>query len=219
MSAAAGVMKPEYGPSVPRLLAPRWRAASGPAKAAATAAAVALVALLLAAGLTLENAAYSHGGNAPFSFEYRGLYRTTPDRGEYMKAVSRWPDGSLKYEFAVGPLALPRYRDEVSAELALYATGFIRSLREEYPKFSLRAEGKTKINNTLTGYEVAFFTDVEGREMYARDVLLTPPEAHPREGVLVTMLTAPGASSQVGSPLEVGETGVLLRPLKSFAFG
>jgi hypothetical protein len=219
MTAAAGVMKREYGPSLPRLLAPRWRAASGPAKAAATAAAAGLVAVSLAAGLTLENAAYSHGGGAAFSFEYRGLYRTTPDLGEYMKAVSRWGDGSLKYEFAVAPLALPRYRGEVNAELALYATGFIRALRREYPKFALRAEGKTRINNTLTGYEVAFFTDVGGREMYARDVLLTPPQAHPRAGVVVTMLTSPGASSQVDSPLEVGEIGVLLRPLKSFAFG
>jgi hypothetical protein len=40
-----------------------------------------------------------------------------------------------------------------------------------------------------------------------------------REGVVIAMLTSPTASAQVSSPLEVGETGVLLRPLKNFAFG
>ena len=33
------------------------------------------------------------------------------------------------------------------------------------------------------------------------------------------MLTAPGANPQITEPLEVGSTGVLLRPLKTFALG
>jgi hypothetical protein len=216
---AVAPMKPEYGPSVARLLAPRWRAASKPARAAAVVACVAVLAALVAAGLTLENAMFWHGGSVPFGFEYRGLYRVTPDPGGYVKVESRWPDGSLKYSYAVAPLTLPPYHGELTAEMPLYATGFIRGLSRRYSGFALRAEGKTKVNNTLTGYEVAFFARVEGREMYVRDVLLTPEEAHPRAGVVVTMMTSPTASSQVDSPLEVGETGVLLRPLKSFAFG
>ena len=52
--------------------------------------------------------------------------------------------------------------------------------------------------------------------MYGRDVLLLPPHAGAREGVVVTMLTAPTASAQVQSPIEVGETGVLLRPMKLY---
>jgi hypothetical protein len=210
---ATALLKPEYGPSLPRLLAPRWRAASKPART------VALLAALVAAGLTLENAMFSHGGSVPFGFEYRGLHRVPPDPGGYVKVESRWPDGALKYSYAVGPLALPAYRGGLTAELPLYATSFIRALSRRYPGFALRAEGKTKVNNTLTGYEVAFFARVEGREMYARDVLLTPQQAHPRAGVVVSMLTSPTASTQVVSPLEVGETGVLLRPLKSFTFG
>jgi hypothetical protein len=88
-----------------------------------------------------------------------------------------------------------------------------------YRDFELRGEGKTRVNNTLTGYEVLFTADVEGREMYGRDVLLLPPRAGAREGVVVVMLTSPTASAQVTSPLEVGETGVLLKPLKTFSFG
>ena len=180
---------------------------------------VALLAALLAAALTLENASYSHDGRVPFSFEYRGLYRTAPERGELVRVQSRWPDGSLKFSYAVGPLALPPYSGELNGELPLYAAGFIRALSRHYAGFALRAEGKTRISTKLTGYEVAFYAKVEGRRVYGREVLLTPAEAHPRAGVVVTMLTSPKASAQVDSPLEVGDTGVLVRPLKSFAFG
>ena len=55
--------------------------------------------------------------------------------------------------------------------------------------------------------------------MYGRDVLLLPPREGAREGVVVMMLTAPKASAQVQSPIEVGETGVLLKPMKTFTFG
>jgi hypothetical protein len=212
-------LKREYGPTLGQLLAPRWRAASRLARVAVVAAGVVLAALLVGAGLTLENSSYSHGGSVPFGFSYRDLYRTTPDRGGFVKVQSRWHGGELKYSYAVDPLRLPPYRGELGAELPLYAVGFIRSLRGSYEDFELRGEGKTRVNNTLTGYEVVYTADVEGREMYGRDVLLLPPRAGVREGVMVTMLTAPGATSQVQSPLEVGEAGVLLKPLKTFAFG
>jgi hypothetical protein len=216
---AALRMKPEYGPTLGRLLAPRWHAASRLRRATVLVAGVALVAVLLGAFLTLENSSYSHGGRVPFSFSYRDLYRTAPDPGGFAKIQSRWHGGALKYSYAVGPLRLPRYTGEASAALALYAVGYIRRLRARDDEFELRAEGKTRINNTLTGYEVAYTTDVEGRPMYGRDVLLLPPRAGAREGVVVRMLTAPTASAQVQSPIEVGETGVLLKPMKSFTFG
>ncbi len=52
---------------------------------------MALVAVLVGAFLTLENAHYSHGGRVPFSFSYRDLYRAAPDPGGYVKIESRWP--------------------------------------------------------------------------------------------------------------------------------
>jgi hypothetical protein len=215
---AAVPMKPEYGPTLGRLLAPRWHAASRPARAAAIAVCVVVVVALLAAALTLENATYSHGGRVPFSFSYRDLYRVPPDPGGYVKVQSRWPDGALKYSYAVDPLLLPPYSGELNVELPLYATGFIPALGRRYRDFALRGEGKTRINGNLTGYEVLYTAEVEGREMYGRDVLLLPG-AGAREGVNIVMLTAPKASSEIISPLEVGTTGVLQRPLKSFTFG
>jgi hypothetical protein len=212
-------MKPEYGPTLGRLLSPRWNAASRLARAALIGAAVALVALLLATGLTLENAHYAHGGPVPFSFSYRGLYRVAPERGGYVKVQSGLGDGALKYSYAVDPLRLPPYTGALSGELPIYAASYIRTLRGRYRDFALRGEGKTRISNTLTGYQVAYWADVEGRQLYARDVLLVPERAGQREGVDIRMLTSPTASAQVKTPLEVGETGVLLRPLKTFLFG
>jgi hypothetical protein len=214
-------MKPEYGPTLGRLLAPRWHAAPRLARAAVVAAGVALLAALVAAALTLENSSFSHGGSVPFSFSYRDLYRVAPEPGGFVRVQSRWPDGSLKYSYAVDPLRLPPYGGELTGEIPLYATSFIRALSARYRDFELRGEGKSRVNNTLTGYQVLFTASVEGREMYGRDVMLLPSPARAgvRDGVVVAMLTSPTASAQVTSPMEVGETGVLLKPLKTFTFG
>ncbi len=220
MSRAVAVpIKPEYGPTVGRLLAPRWNVAPRAVRLAVMVALVGLVALLLAVGLTLANAGYSQGGAVPFSFSYRDLYKVAPDSGGYVKVHSRWPDGALKYSFAVDPLRLPPYAGSVTGEMPIYAAAYIRSLSRRYTGFVLRGEGKTKISNKRTGYQVAYWADVEGREMYARDVLLVPERPGVREGVDIRMLASPTASAQVLSPLEVGEAGVLLRPLKTFSFG
>jgi hypothetical protein len=216
MTAAA--MKPEYGPTLGRLLAPRWHAASRLVRAAVLSAGVGTVAVLAAVGLTLANTTYSHGGPVPFSFSYRDLYRVAPDPSGYVKVQVRWPDGALKYSFAVDPLTLPAYSGELTAEVPLYATRLTHALGGRYRGFELRGEGKTRVSNTLTGYQVLFTADVEGQRMYGRDVLLLPQRAGVREGVIAAMLTSPTASAQVTSPMEVGETGVLLRPLKSFTF-
>jgi hypothetical protein len=215
----AVAMKPEYGPALGRLLAPRWHAASRLARAAVMGAGVALVALLAALGLTLANATYSHGAPVPFSFSYRDLYRVAPDAGGYVRVQSRWPDGALKYSYAVDPLRLPRYTGSLSGELPIYTAGYIRTLSARYSDFAFSGEGKTRISNSVTGYQIAYSAHVEGREMYVREVLLLPERTGVREGVDVVMLTSPGASAQVTSPLEVGATGVLLRPLKTFSFG
>jgi hypothetical protein len=215
----AARLKREYGPSMARPLALRWRAASPPARAVALLAVLCSVGALVAVGLTLENARYSHGGEVPFSFEYRDLYRVAPDSGGYVKVQSRFASGALKYSYAVDRLKLPPYAGAPQAEMPLYAGRLIGELSARYEDFVLRGEGKTKINNTLIGYELAFTAVVHGRKMYARDVLLLPGGAHPRAGVTIAMLASPAASATVDTPLEVAQSGVLLRPLKTFAFG
>ena len=210
-------LKPEYGPTLGRLLSPRWHAASKPVQALVLIACTAVLALLIGAGLTLENAHYSHGGPVPFSFSYRSLYRTTPAPGEYVQ-VRRPAHGSLKDSFAVGPLQIPPYTGELGGELPLYASSYIAGLRHRYTGFVLRGEGKTKVN-TVPAYDIAYIAQIEGRTVYGRDVLLLPEREGVRAGVHIVMLSAPKADAHVNSPLLVGSTGVLERPLETFTIG
>jgi hypothetical protein len=211
-------MRAEYGPTLGRLLAPRWHAASRPLRAGVIAAGVTLVAIAVALALTLENAHYSQGGRVPFSFSYRGLYRAASDPGGFVKIAGRYPDGSLKYSYAVAPLQLPPYAGYVSGELPVYAALYIAELRRRYPDLVLRGEGKTRVN-AVPGYHVLYTASVEGHQMLGRDVLLLPPREGVRDGVAIEMLTSSTASAQIKAPSEVASTGVLLRPLKTFTFG
>jgi hypothetical protein len=215
---AAVPIKPEYGPTLGKLLSPRWQAASRRARALVIAAAAAALALVVAVVLALVNAHYSHGRKVPFSFSYRSLYRTAPDPGGYVKLRRRGHDGRLLDSFAVEPLTLPPYSGLSSGELPLYAAGYIRSLANHDASFVLRGEGKTRVN-TVPAYHVFYTTVVDGQMVWGRDVLLVPDRPGAREGVDIVMLTSPSASAQVSSPLQVASAGVLLRPLKTFSLG
>jgi hypothetical protein len=211
-------LKPEYGPTFGRLLAPRWHAASSFARAVAIVCGVGLTAALLAAGLTLEDAKYSHGGPVGFSFGYRDLYRTAPEPGGYVRVQRRGADGRLEDSFAVGPLRLPPYSGALSGELPLYASGYIRALRHRYGDFVLRGEGKTRVNK-VPAYDVVYTALVEGQRMYGRDVLLFPEREGVRSGVAIAMLEHTAKGAHVDSVVEAGGSGVLATPLKSFSLG
>jgi hypothetical protein len=208
-------LKPEYGPTLGELLAPRWHAASRLAQGIVVAVGVGLLAFAAGAALTLENAHYAHGGSTPFTFSYRGLYSTIPAAGEYVR-VQRLAHGRLEDSFAVGPLRLGRYAGSLSAELPLYAATYIEGLRHRYTGFVLRDEGKTRVN-TVPAYAIAYTAQIAGRTVYGRDILLLPDRPGARAGVHIVMLSAP--RPQVTSPLLVGTTGVLERPLETFTFG
>jgi hypothetical protein len=210
-------IKPEYGPTLPSLLAPSWQRASRAARAVVVVSGVLALVLLAGAVLALLNSTYGHGGSRPFHFSYRGLYRTTPEPGGYIRVQSHSPSGRLEYSFAVNPLELPPYRGAVLGEVPLYASAYIRALSRRYPGFVLRGEGKARLNSKLGGYQVAYTRTVAGRRMLGRNVLLLHERPGRRSGVELVMLTAPGANPQITEPLEVGSTGVLLRPLKTFA--
>lgn len=211
-------MKPEYGPTLGRLLAPWWRRASRLVRGAVIGAGIAVVAIAVALVLTLEPAVYSHSGSPSFSFTYRGLYRTAPEPGGYVRVESHYPDGSLKYSYAVNPLEIPPYRGASAGALPVYATGYSERLAARFPSLELRGEGKTRVNK-VPAYQVLFETRIDGREMYGRNVLLLPEREGARVGVEIVMLTAVGATSEVKEAGEVASGGVLLRPLKTFSFG
>jgi hypothetical protein len=213
---AALALKPEYRPTLAELLTPRWRSASRLARALTVAAIAVLTAVVVGIVLTVLPPRFSYGGPVPFSFSYRGLHRTAPQAGELVRVVRRSPAAALEDSFAVTPLRLPPYGGDLSGELPLYATGYIRALASKYSGFQLRGEGKAKVAVGVAAYNIFYTAVVEGRTMYGRDFLVLRETVGARQGVDITMLTAPHTNAQVTSPLLVATAGALLGPFRSF---
>jgi hypothetical protein len=208
-------IRPQFGPTLGRLLSPRWRAAKPLTRVLIRLAVVAFLVLALVLALTLLNSHFSAAGRAPFSFAYRGLYRTTPLPGEVVRVRRVDSHGVLKDSFAVSPLQLPPYAGSSTGELPVFATGYIDDLARRLQDFVLYGEGKTRVN-AVPAYQVTYTASVGGRRMLGRDVLLVAPRPGQRAGVEISMLTAPTANRRVTGPSEVASTGVLLKPLKTF---
>jgi hypothetical protein len=211
-------IKPEYGPTLGRLLSPRWRAASPLTRGLVRLLVLGVIAGGIGVFLTLANAHYSHGGRVPFSFNYRGIDRVAPAPGEWVRLERRAADGRLEDSFSVRPLVLPRYAGSLTGVQALYAASYIRALRSRDADFVLRGEGKTRVN-AVPAYQVVYTTQVAGHTMFGRDVLLVAQRPGAREGANIVMLSSPTANVRVTSPLEVASAGVLLKPLKTFTLG
>jgi hypothetical protein len=205
-------LKPEYGPTLGTMLAPRWHAARPAWRALVVAAGVAVSALVGYVALNLLDASYSHG--APFSFKYKGLYRAAPDPGGYVK-VTRESSGHLRDSYAVAPFRVGSYTGNVSGALPVSAAAYVHTLAHRFAGFRFEGEGKTRISSTLGGYEVLYSATIGGRPMHGRDVMLLPERAGVREGVVVEMLSDEPVT--VSKP--VASSGVLEVPLKSFSFG
>jgi hypothetical protein len=207
-------LKPEYGPTLGRLLQPRLKATSGAMRVIMAVAVVALLALVVGAVLTLKDARYSQGGSIPFSFEYKGLERVKAEAGEYVR-VARSSAGTVTDSYAIGPLVLKPYAGSATGELPLFADGYIRTLEERYTRFRLEGEGKTRISANLAGYDVIYTGWRDGHEIYGRDVLLLPKQPAARMGVVIEMRSTKPASASK----PVAGSGLLETPLKTFSFG
>jgi hypothetical protein len=207
-------LKPQYGPTLGRLLEPRWRSTTPAVRAISILVGIGLIALAIGIVLSLLDASYSHDGRVPFSFKYRGLYRTATEPGDYVTLV-RTSHGLLQDSYAVSPLVLPRYSGQASGELPLFATGYTRTLARNLSHFRLEGEGKTRISSTLSGYDVLYTALVDGRTMYGRNVMLLPGGRGAREGVVLEMLSSEPATIS----LPVASSGVLETPLKTFTWG
>jgi hypothetical protein len=225
-------LKPQYGPTLGQLVAPRWRRARPRTRWLVALGGVAIAGIIIGLVMALEGATISGGARVPFSFSYKGLDRTAPEAGGWAR-VQRVSDGRLEDSFAVAPLRLPAYSGSVTGEFPLYASGYIRALAAHYPRFALVGEGPVRtsafgsweelppstIYYHVPTYTIAFTALVGGRPMDGREVWLVPDRRGAREGVDIRMLTAASASGHAISPLSVGTVGVLSRPMRTFSLG
>ncbi|MDA0183323.1 hypothetical protein OJ997_23640 [Solirubrobacter phytolaccae] len=178
--------------------------------------AIAILALLvLAAAVLLLRGSTEDGTRTvvrePIAFNLR-----------YPDSMQRVEDDTLfhlqregKDDFIVEPLELPAYEGDVGGVLPIEASREIDRLKERFPDLEPVEEGKVRINR-VAGYSLAFRASRKPR-LYGRVVLLPEPVPGARTGVKLLLLATPGGGANKAR--DVGTTGELKTPYRSFRFG
>ena len=187
-NAAVPVIKPEYGPTLLQLLAPRPLALR-------LAVAALAAALVVAAGLAIasrpDETAVLVREPVTFNFAYGPQFERVARAGALV--FLRHDDGTLFLDsYAVRPLTLPSYRGAAAGVLPVYADGYLRTLRRRYAKFELVGEGRARINNAI-GYQLTFRAlSGTGRRLYGGHLLLVEEDvAGLRRGVVIELESTP----------------------------
>jgi hypothetical protein len=215
---AAPPIKRQYGPTLPELLAPRWRRASPRTRRMLIAAVALLVAIAAAVAIFFPRDGWivHHGPPVSFNLRYpRELHRVPAPHGVYARIEQR-SGGRLLQFFQIEPLRVGAYRGEISGVLPVYAGNYVAALAARTPGFRLQSEGKTRVNTT-PGYSITYSASPQGELVYGRVVMLLPDITRVRDGVLLVMQTVPTA--QVTGPDQVAVNGSLQEPLRTFRFG
>jgi hypothetical protein len=209
------VIKAEYGPTLPQLLAGRSLAlrAGAVALAGLIVVAAALVAITSRAGET----AVLIRTPLTFNLMYGDQWQRVERPGTLLALRNTSRAGLFLDSYTVRDLRLPAYRGVVGGMLPIYANGYLRGIRKRYKGFEFVSEGRARINNAI-GYEVTFQARSGARRLYGRHYLLVDeaPDGQ-RHGVVIELVSTPAAGTP--SADEIGGHGALKTPLRSFRFG
>jgi len=207
-------VKPQYGPSLVQMLAPRPLVV----RLAAAAFAVALLAavVLIALRTRADETFVLERDPVTYNLVYGPQFHPVQKPGTLL-ALANDRGGLFLDSYVLRDLRLPAYKGAVGGMLPVYADGYIRRLRTRYDGFEFVAEGRTRVNNGI-GYQVTFRARRAGRTLYGRHLLLV--EDRPdglRRGVVVELTSTAAAGTP--NAAEIGNHGALKAPLRSFRFG
>jgi hypothetical protein len=212
--AGVSVVKPQYGPTLVQMLAPRSLVVRAGAAALAALLVVAVIAVVVATRPD-ETFVLEHEP-VTFNFVYGPQLHRVALAGSVI-ALEHERAGLFLDSYVVRPLTLPPYRGAAGGMLPLYANGYIDRLRRRYRGFEFVGEGRSRINNGI-GYQVTFRSKRGGRTIYGRHVLLVEelPDGQ-RRGVIIELESTPAAGTPNAD--EIGNHGALKMALRSFRFG
>lgn len=209
------VIKAEYGPTLPQLLAPR----SLPVRLAAAALALAIVLGAAYVAITSrpdENAVLVREP-VTFNLVYGDQWDRVQRPGALVALRNVGERGLFLDAYTIRDLRLPAYRGVVGGMLPVFAIDYVRGISGRYKDFEQLSEGRARINNAI-GYEVTFRARLGARRLYGRHYLLVEEEPDGlRRGVIVELESTPAAGTP--SAAEIGNHGALKTPLRSFRFG
>jgi hypothetical protein len=205
------LVAPEHRPTLREELAPlppRMRAA---VIGVLGLLALALVVLLFRGSSEDGTRAVVTGPGYAFNLRYPDqMQRIEPAAGELLHLERSDLDS-----FTVEPLRLPAYRGDVGGVLPIVAARELDALKQRFPDLEPVEEGKARINQ-VAGYTLAFRASRRPR-LYGRLTLLPEPVPGARGGVKLLMLAVPKAGA--GKARDVGTSGRLKTPYRSFRFG
>jgi hypothetical protein len=189
------IVRPEFGPTLPELLAPRFRALPRAVRIGlAVAVALMVVALVFVVGRRAQGEPRTEVVvREPLAYNLvyapAALERVRPRGRETLRLQT--PAGrAAPQSFAVTPFTLPAYRGDATGVMTVMAGNLIRDMRARFPGFVWRGDGRVNYNRQ-PGYEILFQTKVGGRTTYGRRTLLVPGgDVPPREGLDIMMLAA-----------------------------
>ena len=235
--------EPDFGPSLPELLR-RWipRLARWQQVLLALAAAALLIFLATALYKTeaAKNSYVQTAGDArergleplSFRFDYPNKLRISKPPGSYVRA-ERTVDGTLAARMTISPIAIHPRPGLVSGYLPIAAVQLEREAQRRYKSFRLQFEGRSRVN-FAEGYQFAFNAQLPQkngppRSLYGRTVIIPEPYdpedpakpypdgQAPTRGVLIQLLATTLDTSALAQ--DIGDTGILKKPFRSFRFG
>jgi hypothetical protein len=217
-------VKPQFGPTLPDLLAPRIDSLPRIVARILAALVVVVVVVVVMIVVRLHDPVYSYAGppaSLKFNTSYSRAMTREPVRRPTLLALRQNSSVGLAASFEIATLRLPRYSGEISGLLPVIATNLIRHLTAADPSFVLWSQGRTRIN-LVPGYTFTFQRTIGGRPYWGRYVLLTPDISGDREALEISMLTDPALLAVAKPPItpdSVASVGVLFEPLERLRFG
>lgn len=214
------LVRPEFGPTLPALLAPSVRRlpVAGRVTLAVIAAAIVAALAWLALGGADGPAPNATVVREPVAFNLiygDALRRVAPAAGESLRLRSR--PRAAEQLLAVRPLRVAPYRGDVTTALMSLSSGMIDEMRSRIAGFVYRGDGRVSLNKQ-PGYQISYQARISGRTIYGRRTLLVAtPDAPQREGLDFTIQAE--RSAGVPSLDSLGASGALKTAYRSLRLG
>jgi hypothetical protein len=207
-------VKPQYGPSLVQMLAPRPLAVR--AAAAAFAALLLVAVVLLALRARGQETFVVEHQPVTFNLAYGPQFHRVTQPGTLLD-LAHDRNGLFLDSYVVRELDLPPYRGAVGGMLPVYAFDYLKRQQRRYPGYEFVSEGRTRVNNGV-GYALTFRSKRGGRTIYVRHLLLVQetPDGR-RRGVVIELESTAAAGTP--NATEIGNHGALKMALRSFRFG
>ena len=208
-------VRPEFGPTLPEILGPKWRPLARVWKAlilVAVGLLVALVAVLLfKPGASLRTLQVSEPIALNLTYDSQALTQRVASGSEVVRLET--PAGAANAAtFAVSPITVAPYRGSIQGQLPLTAFTLTEQMAREDRSFRLRAEGPVRIHDSL-GYQILYQFARDGKTSYGRRLLLFPGTPGARSGYDIQMTQA--RSSRTPSSEAVSDTAPLREPYRA----